>query len=983
MATNAELSLSLLIKESTIATRELSKLEEQLKKTTKVGEQFADKVNDAKKSLNDYVKGMQLSRKASASFAKDTNASGKAFNGLIKDLDGAGKTFTRLSTRLVKSGKSVTGFNTQVNDSFASLSLRSASASQQLSVLEQKFKKNVRAGNDFNKALTSSQGAALTKGNNKSGKFNKRSGASGGALRAVAAPVTAVAGAAVAVGEQVVEVSKQFETLEARIATVASSSQKSKEIFANLKDMAEATPHSIEQTSNAFVALYNNGLTPTQNAMTAYGDIASTLGMSIEEVSDSVINATSNQAKVQQDAFANLGVTAVKNGELLTLTYNGVTTNIKDNSENIQAYLTELGQNNFAGAMAKEMDTMGGRIERFGSEWDELFLNIGNAGVGDVIKDSISLATSALDEFNSMLASGELAGHLGAIAKAYNLDAVAEAFSSTFDGMGADVEQALDFIGKAMLHLPANGQMLVDMLQVHLKQLPAHAQLYGAQFKAYLVEQLDMLLGKAGIIGSELLDKLNPFDGDTFNYDAATDAFEAQAQARARASEDLFTAQERAIAKSKASSFELIRKERDKSIAAVEAEIDKAKELRSEYDKANTERQKTFKNASTNTQLGLKPAAIGTSEGAASSGLDKVNISTQSNDSSNELSQQQTQLQESCERQLQTVTDAENLQTQTQLALIKERNGKILELERQKNSQLADEASGFMSNLQNLGNTLNADLTNPENVEASVQAMVEAYESGKTLIDELFYESDDEGESAQSGEDEVAALEAQNETKVAATQALAEQQAQIEVEQTKQKSKAMADIEREQQSQRLSQASDFFGGVASVAAAFGGKQSKAAKAAAIAQTTIKTYESATNAYASLAGIPYVGPALGIAAAAAAVAAGMANVQAIKSTNYSGAYDHGGLIPAGKIGLVGEYGPELIAGPVNVTSRRTTAGLNTSSTSAEQAPQNIDKSVKFNYVINANDSDAVAQVMKRERAKIMQDVRYAMESGEWD
>ena len=72
------------------------------------------------------------------------------------------------------------------------------------------------------------------------------------------------------------------------------------------------------------------------------------------------------------------------------------------------------------------------------------------------------------------------------------------------------------------------------------------------------------------------------------------------------------------------------------------------------------------------------------------------------------------------------------------------------------------------------------------------------------------------------------------------------------------------------------------------------------KAAAIANTIIKTYESATSAYAAMAGIPYVGPALGVAAASAAVAAGLANVQAIASTPV-GQYADGGIIPGTSFG----------------------------------------------------------------------------------
>jgi hypothetical protein len=45
---------------------------------------------------------------------------------------------------------------------------------------------------------------------------------------------------------------------------------------------------------------------------------------------------------------------------------------------------------------------------------------------------------------------------------------------------------------------------------------------------------------------------------------------------------------------------------------------------------------------------------------------------------------------------------------------------------------------------------------------------------------------------------------------------------------------------------------------------------------------------------------------------------------ITSSNYSGAYDKGGDIPAGRFGIVGEYGPEFVRGPASVTSRAQTA-----------------------------------------------------------
>lgn len=61
---------------------------------------------------------------------------------------------------------------------------------------------------------------------------------------------------------------------------------------------------------------------------------------------------------------------------------------------------------------------------------------------------------------------------------------------------------------------------------------------------------------------------------------------------------------------------------------------------------------------------------------------------------------------------------------------------------------------------------------------------------------------------------------------------------------------------------------------------------KAYKAFAITQAISDTWKGANEAYAAMASIPYVGPALGIAAAAAAVASGIANVKSIMSESLS-------------------------------------------------------------------------------------------------
>lgn len=61
---------------------------------------------------------------------------------------------------------------------------------------------------------------------------------------------------------------------------------------------------------------------------------------------------------------------------------------------------------------------------------------------------------------------------------------------------------------------------------------------------------------------------------------------------------------------------------------------------------------------------------------------------------------------------------------------------------------------------------------------------------------------------------------------------------------------------------------------------------KAYKAAATAQAVMDTYKAANEAFAAMSGIPIVGPGLGIAAAIAAITAGIANVRQIQQTQLS-------------------------------------------------------------------------------------------------
>jgi hypothetical protein len=136
----------------------------------------------------------------------------------------------------------------------------------------------------------------------------------------------------------------------------------------------------------------------------------------------------------------------------------------------------------------------------------------------------------------------------------------------------------------------------------------------------------------------------------------------------------------------------------------------------------------------------------------------------------------------------------------------------------------------------------------------------------------------------------------------------------------------MRQLETQKMNMQLQSASDMFGGLASLAKTFGGEQSKTykilfatSKAFSIAQATMSMFTGIGK------GVELGWPAM-IPAIAAAAAEGASAIAGVKGQNFSGAFDEGGNIPAGSVGLVGEIGPELISGPANVTSRKDTEEL---------------------------------------------------------
>jgi hypothetical protein len=151
---------------------------------------------------------------------------------------------------------------------------------------------------------------------------------------------------------------------------------------------------------------------------------------------------------------------------------------------------------------------------------------------------------------------------------------------------------------------------------------------------------------------------------------------------------------------------------------------------------------------------------------------------------------------------------------------------------------------------------------------------------------------------------------------------------------------------------------------------------KIGKAAAIAETIIQTYKAAQGAYAALASIPYVGPALGAAAAIAATVAGLARVQAIRSQNL-GSDSGGGAVISSASGIGG-----VSAGGTPLTPGQTTTATQTSNPTTDSLQIIIQGNVignedfvrKHLIPIIKDEINARSVVLIGQKSRQMQDIK---------
>lgn len=205
-----------------------------------------------------------------------------------------------------------------------------------------------------------------------------------------------------------VDSQRNFDKLNSGLITMTGSAENAAKAFSVLQQFAKETPYGLNQAVEGFTKLVALGLNPSKEALISYGNTAAAMGKDLNQMIEAVADAST----FEFERLKEFGIKSSQQADTVSFTFRGVTTTVKKNSEEIQKYLLNIGNTDFAGAMETRSKTLDGQLSSLADSFDGLVLAVAQSGFGDAVGEQAALAEDAVTALTDAIASNEIAATL-------------------------------------------------------------------------------------------------------------------------------------------------------------------------------------------------------------------------------------------------------------------------------------------------------------------------------------------------------------------------------------------------------------------------------------------------------------------------------------------------------------------------------------------------------------------------------------------
>lgn len=278
--------------------------------------------------------------------------------------------------------------------------------------------------------------------------------------------------------ESLVASQRNFDKLNSGLITMTGSAENAAKAFQVLQQFAKETPYGLNQAVEGFTKLVALGLEPSKEALISYGNTAAAMGKDLNQMIEAVADAATGEF----ERLKEFGIKASQQGDNVSFTFRGVTTTVKKNSEEIQKYLLNIGNTDFAGAMDVRAKTLDGILSSLADTFDGLVLNIAQSGFGDAVAEQASAAEDAIQSLSDSIGSGEIEGNLQDWTTLFN-----DSFKFISDGLNDlafDTDNKSKDMSGSLLEIPNAVRNWLPEIQKAAKDLYVEFQVIDMQARA-------------------------------------------------------------------------------------------------------------------------------------------------------------------------------------------------------------------------------------------------------------------------------------------------------------------------------------------------------------------------------------------------------------------------------------------------------------------------------------------------------------------
>lgn len=329
---------------------------------------------------------------------------------------------------------------------------------------------NARINTGFASGIEGALGRVRSSVASTVGGITSQMGGLGGAMSSIASFVPALNLAAAAtvgiaagiglVGKAALDAAAKVEVWKANLLTITGDAKKAEDSYAALVDFAEKTPFDLSQSVEGFIKLRTLGLEATEKALVSFGNTSAAMGKPLSQMIEAVADAATGEF----ERLKEFGIKSSKEGDKVKFTFAGVTTTVRNNAQEIQKYLEDLGNTKFGGAMARQMDTISGKMANVEDAMFQALAAIGGGQLGAAFKAILGTISAGISAITPLLGSignviGSIVGTVGKI-----INGLASVWSSISTG-GQGVQPALDALATVFNGLAAAVDMLGNAMQ--------------------------------------------------------------------------------------------------------------------------------------------------------------------------------------------------------------------------------------------------------------------------------------------------------------------------------------------------------------------------------------------------------------------------------------------------------------------------------------------------------------------------------------